>query len=111
MTRRSKSWEQPNRKKLVDNTLTQSLDLSGASPEVDKAGLHNRKEGIIINEDVWSEMITVGKFLCLIQEDPDIYDLFDWIRINLCSGQPYGEGLLARVDAEILRELGPWSTT
>lgn len=109
MTRRSKSCVNPNNKNPVDNRGGNRIDLDGGAIS-DKAEGHNRKDGIKINPDVWTEMVTVGKFLCLTQDDPDLYDLFDWIRINLCSGQPYGEGLLGRVDAEIVKELGPWTT-
>lgn len=109
VTRRSKSWVDPNKKILVDNGDGNSIDLDRGA-DGDKASTHNRKDGIKINPDVWSEMITVSKFLCMTQDDPDLYDLFDWVRINLCSGQPYGAGLLARVDAEIVKELGPWNT-
>lgn len=109
MTRRSKSWDSTHKKNQVDIRSGKGIDL-GRAEDGDKAGDHNRKGGIKINPDVWSEMITVSKFLCLTQEDPDLYDLFDWLRINFFSGQPYGEGLLTRVDSEIVRELGPWNT-
>lgn len=109
MTRRSKSWNHNQEKNLVDNQTTKPVSYPQGSDKPDKAH-QTESEGIKINEDVWVEMITVGKLLCLIQDDPDIYDLFDWMRINIYSGQPYGDGLLARVDAEILKELGPWET-
>lgn len=111
MTRRSKSWTHPNKKNLVDNGGGNRIDLEQGR-EGDKASaVHNSEGGIKINPDVWDEMVTVGRFLCLVQEDPDLYDLFDWMRINVFSGQPYGDGLLTRVDSEIAKELGPWSTT
>jgi len=111
MTRRSKSWMQKNIKIAVDNPVAKGVDLSRGSSGADKALADNSSmEGIKIDADVWGEFITVGKLLCLRMEDPDLYDLFDWMRINIFSGQPYGDGLLARVDAEILKELGPWTT-
>lgn len=110
VTRRSKSWQQPNKKNLVDNGDDNSIDLIRGEVH-DKAAAHNSEGGITINPDVWDEMCTVGRFLCLVQDDPDFYDFFDWMRINMFGGQPYGDGLLARVDAEIAKELGPWNTT
>lgn len=107
VTRRSKSWVPNKGKNQVDNALAKGVRYQGG---VEGAGDKANQEGIKIDDDVWSEFITVGKFLCLIKDDPDIYDLFDWIRININSGQEYGNGLLARVDAEISKEDGPWVT-
>lgn len=106
MTRRSKSWRPNDEKNPVDIGDAKGVGYrQGFDGSGDKA-----QEGIKIDADVWSEMVTVGKFLCLTNDDPDLYDLFDWMRINIFSGQPYSEGLLARVDSEITKELGPWST-
>lgn len=108
VTRRSKSWDHNKEKNQVDNPLDMSVDYTQGSSGPDKALSRDSLEGITINEDVWEEMITVGKLLCLREEDPDVYDLFNWMRINLYGGQHYGDGLLARVDSEITKELGPW---
>lgn len=106
MTRRSKSWRPNEEKNSVDIPSTKGVAYQqGVDGVRDKA-----QEGIKIDDDVWSEMITIAKFLCLVQDDPDCYDLFDWMRINIYGGQPYGDSLLARVDSEITKELGPWST-
>jgi len=107
MTRRSKSWHPDRQKNLVDNASTKGVAYqSGTARSSDKAN----QEGIKIDDDVWSEFLVFAKYLCKIHEDPDLYDLFDWIRVNENSGQPYGAGLLARVDSEIVKELGPWDT-
>lgn len=69
----------------------------------------NTTEGIKISDDVWSEWITVSKFLCLVRDDPDVYDLFTWIREELNGCQPLSDALIEKVDGEIARELGPWT--
>lgn len=107
VTRRSKSWVGIQEKNQVDNRGSKGVRYPSGSSVPDKANAEGQ-EGIKINDGVWDEMITVGKFLCLVQEDPTVYDLFDWMRINIYGGQPYGDGLLARVDSEIAKELGPW---
>lgn len=97
-----------NLKRTVDNGLFKELhSLRGKEGPVsmrDKAS----EGGITINKDVWAEMVTVGQLLCHIRPDPDIYDLFEFIRIELQGNQPFGAGLLERVDREIVKELGPW---
>lgn len=107
MTRRSKSWKPNSEKNLVDIPSAKGVPYQqGDGGSSDKAN----QEGVKIDDDVWSEFIPVAQLLLHRNSEADLYDLFDWVRVNFHGGQPYGDGLLARVDSEIKKELGPWDT-
>jgi len=107
VTRRSKSWNSNRERNLVDTASHKGVPYQhGGQQSSDKAN----EEGTKIDDDVWSEFIPVAQLLLHRNEEADLYDLFDWIRINFHGGQTYGDSLLARVDSEIAKELGPWDT-
>lgn len=60
-----------------------------------------------INEVFWSEFLETAKFLYLIDEEADIYDVFEFIRSHQQGASSYGENFLRRIDAEIEKEEGP----
>lgn len=102
MTRRSITDYKSRRKNLVDSPIDRGVRLPQRSPDTRQG---ERTEGIKIDNDLWNEeFIAVGNYLCHKYPDPDIYDLFVWIREEIHGCQPFGEGLLRRVDAEIEKE-------
>lgn len=101
-------------KKLLDKGLINKVELPEGLADMRQGGdalsSIDNSEGIKINDDIWAEeFIAVGMYLCRMQDDPDLYDLFMWIREELHGGQPFGPSMVARVDAEIEKELGPWT--
>lgn len=109
MTRRKNSLINEKEKKRVDNPFRNSLGSGDRSlSSLDKALGGEAEKPITLNEGFWDEFITVANVLYKLDEEADIYDVFNFIRIHYNSGQEYSAGLLNRVDKEITRELGPW---
>lgn len=69
----------------------------------------NESEGTYINDDAWEEIATIAQYLCRIYPDPDYYDLFNWMRTQLYGGQEYSTNFISTIDAQVEKELGPWS--
>lgn len=95
-------------KKRLDKTPGDALGLAQV-PETLTRQLSENNGGIKIDQDVWDEFILVSKFLCLVREDPDVYDLFIWVREELNGCRPFSDSMVERIDQEIERELGPWT--
>ncbi len=98
-----------NSAKALDMKPLEPLELGEASESLTRQLQSNKGGGMKINQDVWDDIIPVAKLLCLKREDPDIYDLFVWIREELNGCQPLSDALIEKVDREIERELGPWT--
>lgn len=96
-------------KKPLDNGSDHPLGLEQV-PDKATRQLPANKGGIKIDDDMWSEFILVSKYLILARPntDVDIYDLFTWIREEINGCQPLSDAMIAKADAEIERELGPW---
>lgn len=118
MTRRKNLGLYTNEKNPLDiasnNDLVYSREPSHPSKRSALSGNATSEGNITINEDTWETIVLpVAQYLVRNPggnyPDPDYYDLFDWIRINIYGGQEYGKGILAKVDAEIEKELGPWT--
>jgi hypothetical protein len=58
-----------------------------------------------ICDQFWSDFITVANILYDRNEEADIYEVFEFIRIYLHGEKPYSQGLLNRVDGEIRRDI------
>jgi len=64
---------------------------------------------MLIGEVFWDEFIRWAVPFAKVKPDADIYDVFAWIREHQQGASPYSESFLAKIDAEIERELGPWT--
>ena len=95
-------------KKPLDNQPSHPVGLAQV-PDKATRQLPANKGGIKIDDDMWSEFILVSKFLCLVRPDPDVYDLFTWIREEINGCQPLSDAMIAKADSDIERELGPWT--
>lgn len=95
-----------NPKLNIDIPYINGVDL-GKAPQHDATRQFppNANGGIKISDDVWSEWIAVAQYLCRVFPDPDVYDLFMWIREELNSCQPLSDSYIERADQEIEREL------
>lgn len=91
--------------KRVDNREDRSIVLGQVQKGLTRQFPPNEDGGIKIPDDVWSEWITVAQYLCHVFPDPDIYDLFIWIREELNGCQPLSDAQIERADYEIEREL------
>jgi hypothetical protein len=113
VTRRTIQDNKSTEKNPLDNASTKAVEYP-VGVSVTRQGSpalsdNNRTEGIHINDDVWEEFTAVGTYLCRIYPDPDLYDLFNWIRTELYKGQAYSTNFISSIDREIEKELGPWS--
>ncbi len=112
MTRQRVNLTNITEKNGLDKGLDKEVELLRGVGQMRQGvtALSPDPEGTTINDDIWiDEFIPVGKYLYHRNEEADIYDLFIFIRQELHGGQPFGQGLLTRVDAEIEKELGPWT--
>lgn len=62
-----------------------------------------------ICEEFWDEFIRWAVPFAKVKPDADIYDVFMWIREQQQGSSPYSENFVKKIDAEIERELGPWT--
>lgn len=112
MTRRTIRDNKTIEKNPLDNAGSKGVRYQGGEVDtrqgIPALSTDNQEEGIHINDDAWEEIAAVGTYLCRIYPDPDIYDLFNWIRTELHGGQEYSENFLASIDAQIEKEFGPW---
>lgn len=64
--------------------------------------------GTKIHPDAWYEIVLVAQYLYREDEEAEIADVFEWLRLKTMDGTPISPGLLKRVNREIATELGPW---
>lgn len=58
-----------------------------------------------ICDEFWTDFITVANILYARDEEAEVYDVFEFIRIYMHGEKPYSQGLLDRVDREIEKEI------
>lgn len=74
----------------------------------DKAALDGRKT--ILCDDFWDDFVLLSKVCLLRNPDADLYDVFETIRTKFLGGWGFTESYLAKLDAQIAHEEGPWQT-
>jgi hypothetical protein len=70
--------------------------------------VHNR-QGVRMKicEEFWDEFMVTAKMLYMLNEEADIYDVFEYLRSHQQGASAYGYEFLRRIDAEIERKEGP----
>lgn len=56
---------------------------------------------IKVCEEFWSEFILIAQYLHRIDDNAEIVDVFDWLRLKDLGGQAFSAALLKRVDREV----------
>lgn len=57
-----------------------------------------------IHEDFWDRFVLLAKVCYYINEEADLFDVFDTMRTKLLGGWSYSGSQLDQLDAEIARE-------
>jgi hypothetical protein len=114
VTRQSNYQPVLQHKNPVDIGLSNTIG-SGHEPESLRQGNGDKavdeganERGTTIHPDAWEEWISVASFVYHRNPEADLFDVFEWIRLNINGGTPNSQGLINRVTNEIEKELGPW---
>lgn len=61
-----------------------------------------------ICEVFWDEFLLIAKLMYLYNKEATIYDVFEFIRNHQQGASPFSENFLRRIDAEVMKEEGPF---
>jgi hypothetical protein len=63
-----------------------------------------------ICDDFWQEYMKWAMAFYHVRPESDIYDVFEWLRLRQPGSNPYSDRFVEKIDKEIERELGPWTS-
>lgn len=104
MTRRYDLGVEDKQTQLVDIGLPHHVVSPQGSEVPDKA-----EGGSHIPDECFDEFYYLAKYVYKHNPEATIYDVFEWMRLNVLGGTEYGPSLIERITREVETELGPWT--